>query len=156
MHPSVGGHQRAVGVPTGVSGRGATVAAAMTGQPSALIAPLYYLEPLKIGKCHRRVKKKCAPADHRRPGASSGAGAVALRHAPPVTGVRAARGWRGFGVGRGRCRVVRESRDTEEEGEGNRLVAPKRQQKGKRHTCELLQVAGTSRNVLLCAPESGK
>ena len=35
-------------------------------------------------------------------------------------------------------------------------VAPKRQEEGNLHTCELPQVAGTSRKMLLCAPKSGK
>jgi len=36
------------------------------------------------------------------------------------------------------------------------VVAPKRQEEGKLDASELLQVAGTSRSLLLFAPESGK
>jgi hypothetical protein len=36
------------------------------------------------------------------------------------------------------------------------LVAPKRQEKGKRHAAELPRVAGMSRKMLLFAPKSGK
>jgi len=35
-------------------------------------------------------------------------------------------------------------------------VAPKRQEKGNLRACELRQVAGTSRKMLLFAPESGR